>query len=283
MQQPLEHALHLVRPSFETVYTVGLSFLRQALRWLGVAERDIDDVLQDVMIAAYHALDGFDPGRSAGEEPSAPHLPAHGPGPAHGAPPRAATPLWEPLKRWLFGIAWRQAGHYRDRAYRRREVAVGAGTSWPFDQADPGLSSEQLLAREQLGQLVGRLLGTLDLDRQRILILHDLLEVPIADIARELMEKENTVRNRLRLARQDFRVAVKRMNAEERRALGGCLRLPVAERSRTVDAEALLSAARTIPEVPDPTRRKLWIAVTRAIGAAHTAGSGAPPYAAPPL
>ncbi|WP_437808366.1 sigma factor [Sorangium sp. So ce1078] len=80
MQQPLEHVPLLERPSFETVYTVGLSFLRQALRWLGVAERDIDDVLQDVMIAAYHALDSFDPRRStdgaraghtpAGHEPS---------------------------------------------------------------------------------------------------------------------------------------------------------------------------------------------------------------------
>ncbi|AUX45734.1 hypothetical protein SOCE26_072300 [Sorangium cellulosum] len=282
MQQPLEHAPHLGRPSFETVYTVGLSFLRQALRWLGVAERDVDDVLQDVMIAAYHALDSFDPGRGAGEERSAPRLPAHEPGPAQGAP-RAATPLWEPLKRWLFGIAWRQAGHYRDRAYRRREVAVGAGTSWPFDHADPGLSSEQLLAREQSGQLVGRLLGALDLDRQHILILHDLLEVSIADIARDLMEKENTVRNRLRLAREDFRVAVKRMNAEERRALGGALRLPVAERSRAVDAEALMSAARTIPEVPDATRRRLWIAVTRATRSAHAAGSGTRAHAAPPL
>lgn len=63
MQQPLEHVPLLERPSFETVYTVGLSFLRQALRWLGVAERDVDDVLQDVMIAAYHALESFDPGR----------------------------------------------------------------------------------------------------------------------------------------------------------------------------------------------------------------------------
>lgn len=274
MQQPTEHAPPLERPSFETVYTVGLSFLRQALRWLGVAERDLDDVLQDVMIAAYHALDGFDPGRCTGEPRAAVRPRGHGPAESRSAPQAASAPC-EPVRRWLFGIAWRQVGHYRDRAHRRREVAVGAGTSWPLDLADPGLSSEQLLAREQSGRLVGRLLGALDHDRRLVLILHDLLEVPIADIARDLEVNENTVRNRLRLARADFRVAVKRMNAEERRALRGPLSLPVAERDRTADDQALLRAARRIPEVPDATRQRLWSAISRALTGARTAPSQA--------
>ncbi|WP_437875032.1 RNA polymerase sigma factor [Sorangium sp. So ce513] len=279
MQQLLEHVPLPERPSFETVYAVGLSFLRQALRWLGVAERDVDDVLQDVMIAAYHALDGFDPGRCP-REPSA-GRPSRdgGPGSGRSAPPPA---LRDPVRRWLFGIAWRQVGHYRGRAHRRREVAVGAGTSWPLDLADPALSSEQMLAREQSGQLVGRLLAAIELDRRIILIMHDLLELTTADIARDLGMNENTVRNRLRLAREDFRVAVKRMNAEDRRALRDPLRLPVAERSRAVDDESLMIAARLIPEVPDATRQRIWLAVTRAIASAHAAGAGAPALAAPP-
>ncbi|WP_437500787.1 RNA polymerase sigma factor [Sorangium sp. So ce1099] len=281
MQEPLEHVPLPERPNFETVYAVGLSFLRQALRWLGVAERDIDDVLQDVMIAAYHALDGFDPGRSAGEARAGHQPSGREPGSDRNAS-HGASPPGEPLRRWLFGIAWRQVGHYRERAHRRREVAVGAGTSWPFDLADPGLSSEQLLAREQRGQLVGRLLGALDLDRRIVLIMHDLLEMTAADIARDLDVKENTVRNRLRLAREDFRVAVKRMNAEDRRALRDPLRLPVAERSRAADDESLLSAARLIPEVPDALRQRLWLAVTHAIASAHTAGSSAQVLAAAP-
>ena len=81
-------------------------------------------------------------------------------------------------------------------------VHAAAGTSGPFDLADPGLCSEQLLAREQSGQLVGRLLGALDLERRVVLIMHDLLDVTTADIARDLDVKENTVRNRLRLARE---------------------------------------------------------------------------------
>src|ERR1051325_7451913 len=109
MQEPLEHVPLPDRPSFETVYTVGLSFLRQALRWLGVAERDVDDVLQDVMIAAYHALDPFDPSCGSAEARSHPPC-AHASSLERGAPP-TASPLGEPLRRWLFGIAWRQVGH----------------------------------------------------------------------------------------------------------------------------------------------------------------------------
>ncbi|XXX73698.1 RNA polymerase sigma factor [Sorangium sp. So ce134] len=282
MQQPLEHVPLLERPSFETVYMVGLSFLRQALRWLGVAERDLDDVLQDVMIAAYHALESFDPRRST-DSARAGHPPSrHEPSSYHRAP-QAPSPLGEPIRRWLFGIAWRQVGHYRERAHRRREIAVGAGASWPFDLADPGLSSEQLLARQQSGQLVGRLLGALDIERRVVLIMHDLLDMTTADIARDIDEKENTVRNRLRLAREDFRVAVKRMNAEDRRALSASLSLPVAERSRGADEESLLCAAKLVPDVPDALRRRLWIAVTGAIARAHTAGPSAQASSASPM
>lgn len=280
MQQLVEHGPLLERPSFETVYTVGLSFLRQALRWLGVAERDIDDVLQDVMLAAYHALDRFDPRRCSDEARTGHHLCGHAPSLERGAP-QTASPLGEPLRRWLFGIAWRQVGHYRERAHRRREIAVGAGASWPLELADPGLTSEQLLAREQSGQLVGRLLGAIDTERRVVLIMHDLLDVTTADIARDLDVNENTVRNRLRLAREDFRVAVKRMNAEDRRALHHPLSLPVAERSRAADEESLISTARLIPEVPDALRRRIWLAVMRAIAEAHAAGSGAQACAAP--
>ncbi|MDC0678090.1 RNA polymerase sigma factor [Sorangium atrum] len=280
MQQLVEHGPLLERPSFETVYTVGLSFLRQALRWLGVAERDIDDVLQDVMLAAYHALDRFDPRRCPDEARAGHHPCGHAPSLERGAP-QTASPLGEPLRRWLFGIAWRQVGHYRERAYRRREIAVGAGASWPFELADPGLTSEQLLAREQSGQLVGRLLGAIDTERRVVLIMHDLLDVTTADIARDLDVNENTVRNRLRLAREDFRVAVKRMNAEDRRALHHPLSLPVAERSRAADEESLMSTARLIPEVPDALRRRIWLAVMRAIAEAHAAGPSAQACAAP--
>lgn len=282
MRQPPASVPPFARPTFETVYTVGLSFLRQALRWLGVAERDLDDVLQDVMLAAYRALDGFDPARGAREARE--DQPRCEPGVGAGsAVPPDANALREPLKRWLFGIAWRQVGHYRDRAYRRREVAVGAGASWPFDVADPSPSSEQLLAREESGRIVGHLLGQLELERRIVLIMHDLLELSITEIARDLDLKENTARNRLRLAREDFRVALKRMNAERRRALRSSLVLRVAELSASIDEESLMRAARVIPEVPAQVRHRIWTALGRALLDSQASSAGAHSSPAPSL
>jgi RNA polymerase sigma-70 factor (ECF subfamily) len=256
----------LARPTFETVYTTGLPYVRQSLRWLGVEDRDLDDVLQDVMLAAYRGLDSYDPERAAkagsdsdrGEdEPGG----AGEPRADLGAPPTPA----DGLKRWLLGIAWRQASHYRDRAYRRREVPVGAGATWPFHPPDPSLSSEQRVAKDQLGQLITRLLGKIEIDRRIVLIMNDLLDIPIAHIAGELGLNENTARNRLRLAREDFRVAVKRMNAEERQALRTYGLLPISELRRGLDEQALVRAARVIPPVPEALRRRLWDDLQRAL------------------
>ena len=252
------------RPTFDIVYAIGLPFLRQSLRWLGVPDRDLDDVLQDVMLAAYRGLDSFDPERTtrgAAAAGDAADLPDEGPPAGAGAPPT----LTDGLKRWLFGIAWRQASHYRNRAFRRREIPAGAGATWPFHTPDPGLSSEQLLAREQRSRIISRLLGKIEIDRRVVLIMFDLLQIPMAHIACELELKETTARNRLRLAREDFRLAVKRMNAEERGALRAAGLLPVSELRRGLDELALLHTARLIPPVPEELRRRLWDDLQRAL------------------
>jgi RNA polymerase sigma-70 factor (ECF subfamily) len=255
------------RPSFETIYNLGLPFVRQALRWLGVAEHDLDDLLQEVMLAAYRALDRYDPDRTALFSPATMNTDPHRAG---ARCPSSSQPLLDALRRWLFGITWRQVSHYKNRAHRRREIPLGAGASWPLHPADPTPSSEQLLLRDQQSRLVCRLLSTLDFDRRVVLILYDLLDVPIAEIAGELELKESTVRSRLRLAREDFRLAVKRLRAEERRALRTAGHLAASEPVRGLEPDALLRAARAIPDVPDHLRRALWVAMQRAIAAEPT-------------
>jgi RNA polymerase sigma-70 factor (ECF subfamily) len=238
--------------------------VRQALRWLGVAEHDLDDLLQEVMLAAYRGLHRYDPHRAAAAPDVDPHRRRAG---DLGNHPGSAEPLLDALRRWLFGITWRQVSHYKDRAYRRREVPVGAGAGWPLHPADPTASSEEMMLREQQSRLVCQLLAKLDLDRRVVLIMYDLLDVPITEIARELELKESTVRSRLRLAREDFRVAVKRLRADERRALCPAGRLVASEPQRCLDPDALLRAARAVPDVPEHLRLQLWTALQRAIAA----------------
>jgi RNA polymerase sigma-70 factor (ECF subfamily) len=203
-----------LRPTFAAIYANELSFLRQSLRWLGVNEVDLEDVLQEILLAVYRGLGSFDPSYSQRSgETEIPYGEEHrGVDPAQSGRP-------DPLKRWLFGIAWRQVSHYRDRAHRRHEIPVGLHSGQLSKRIDKDPSPEQrVITTESLG-LLGELLSGLKPQRRGILVLHDLLELSIADIAQELGINRNTAQNRLRLAREDFRAAVRRMGAEKRWAL----------------------------------------------------------------
>ncbi|WP_437682971.1 RNA polymerase sigma factor [Sorangium sp. So ce131] len=226
---------------------MGLPFLHHALRWLGVATSDMDDLLQEVFLAAYCGLPSYEPWRY--------HAAPANELPAAGLPPLRVTPETA-LQRWLFGIAWRKASHYHARAHRRREIPSGAGGSWPFEGRDPAPTPEHTLASADRAEVVTALLLKIAPERRVILVMYDLLGVPVADIARELQLKENTVRSRLRLAREDFRAAVARQPAERRSALSG---LPASERSLDAAAASLLRAARALPPVPADLARDVWL------------------------
>lgn len=208
------------RPSWAVVYTTGVPFLHKALPLLGVAETDLEDVMQDVLLAAYRGLGRYDGARYA-RVPEDLALPedegAGGVATLAGLRPRLSR---DPLCAWLFGIAWRQVSHYLDRAHRRREILVGLlHTSPVFTRVEQRPGPEQRAMTAESIELMSGLLSCMDLQRRGILVLHDVLEIKISAIARELGINRNTVQNRLRLAREDFRAAVKRLGDERRRAL----------------------------------------------------------------
>ncbi|HTN88278.1 MAG TPA: sigma factor, partial [Sorangium sp.] len=59
-------------PTWNSVHTAALKVLPRALRLLGVDEPDIDDLCQEVLLAAYESLDRFDPAYPAPALPSPP-------------------------------------------------------------------------------------------------------------------------------------------------------------------------------------------------------------------
>lgn len=90
----------------------------------GVAPRDREDVIQAVLLAAWMAAEE---GRYR---------------PKPSVDPRRA------LRGWLHGIVWRQTGHYRHRAWVRREIPVA--DPWSL-RPEPPREDEQLVgAREHL-------------------------------------------------------------------------------------------------------------------------------------
>lgn len=208
------------------VYEVGVPFLRRTLRSYGVDPHDLEDVLHDVLMAAYRRLGSFDASRllrAALGLRDEDEVPGGEPVPFSRVLPYVsklqARRAWDPVYRWLYGIAWRQLTHYRQRAFRRREIPVGLQSSAIFAGVDRRPRLEQQVEAMERAEVIDLLLASLVPQRRVMLVMHDMLEIPVVEIARELQINENTAQNRLRLAREDFRAAVKRLGREQRSAL----------------------------------------------------------------
>lgn len=100
------------------------------------------------------------------------------------------------LRAWLFGVTRRVAAGLR--AKRHEEPA----------ELDPAAVEDPLAARRQL---LWNAMATLDDDRRTVIVLHDLEGHTGAEIAAMLDIPVNTVHSRLRLARADLVVAVKKV------------------------------------------------------------------------
>lgn len=166
----------LVRtPTFRALFEAESTYVLHTLRRLGVRERDVEDLTHDVFVAVHRNLSAFDPSR--------------------------------PLRPWLFGIAFRVASDYRRRARFLREVECEA----EGDLADASPPADEQLASAQARRLVILALDDLALDRRAVLILHDIDGHSVPEIARALSIPLNTAYSRLRLAREQFKAAVKRI------------------------------------------------------------------------
>lgn len=146
-------------------------YVYTSLRRLGVPTASLEDAVHDVFIAVHNHRAEYDPSR--------------------------------PLRAWLFGYALRVASNHR-RTNRRRPVS-GAP---PADTADDRPGADELLESNARRRLLLRALATLSEERKAVLVLHDLDEVAVPEIARTLGIPLNTAYSRLRLAREDIRAAI---------------------------------------------------------------------------
>lgn len=104
------------------------------------------------------------------------------------------------VRPWLYGFAVRLASNYR-RLARHRENA-------PISSLAPAANLD---ADRAARDLVLRALHELDFDRRTVLVMHDLEGFASPEIAAIVHVPVNTVYSRLRLARQDFREAIARL------------------------------------------------------------------------
>lgn len=148
-----------------------LDYVFRTLRRLGTALGEIEDLAQEVFLALRRSWSEYDPGR--------------------------------PLRPYLFGISYRiVAAHHRK---RNREVAFGV-----IEIGDTGPGPDDALASKQARALVLAALERIPLLRRAVLVMHDLDDVPVAEVAVVLSIPRFTVYSRLRKARRELEAAVRR-------------------------------------------------------------------------
>jgi RNA polymerase sigma-70 factor, ECF subfamily len=174
------HAAEVIEPTapdFAELFKANFAYLWHSLRRLGVHERDLEDLAHDVFVTVHRRLDTYDPSR--------------------------------PIRPWLFAFACRAASDYRRGAHQRAVLIDD-----PDAIRDESASVDSLaMAREELG-LVARALDALDFDRRAIFVLCEIDGVSGPEAARTLEIPLNTAYSRLRLAREDFASALRRIDVD---------------------------------------------------------------------
>lgn len=161
-------------PDTRRVFEEEFAWVLRTLQRFGVRPRDLEDVTHDVFVVFHARRAEYDPSR--------------------------------PLRPWLMGIAFRVASDYRRRAGHRNELLQE-----PEDSADSDRSPEQATEQARARQLLLRAFEQVEAERLSVLLLHDIDEIAMPQIAEALGIPLNTAYSRLRLARRDLAQAVARM------------------------------------------------------------------------
>jgi RNA polymerase sigma-70 factor (ECF subfamily) len=164
---------------FTALFRAHHSYVWGTVRRLGVKEADAEDVVHDIFLRIYDKLDAFDPTR--------------------------------PAKPWCFVFVYRAACDYRKLSRHRVEVMVEQ------DAPSSSPSAQEGLERADEMRLVRDALECIELDRRAVLVAYEMDDIPMKAIADAMEIPLFTAYSRLRLAREDFRQAIGRLELERER------------------------------------------------------------------
>lgn len=159
--------------AFDRVFQENAPFVWRALRRLGVADADVEDVCQEVFLVVHKKRDTFHGGSS--------------------------------MRTWLYGICLRVASEHRRRPHKKREepTATPPETSVPPPQ-DEAIERAQALAR------LDAALDELDDDKRAVFVLYEIEQLSMADVAEAAGCPLQTAYSRLHAARKIVESALKR-------------------------------------------------------------------------
>ena len=151
-----------------------LDYVYRSLRRLGTPPSEVDDLAQEVFLALRHNWATYDRER--------------------------------PLRPYLFGICFRMSAASQRK--RRREVSYAV-----MEVDEPGPGPDETLLAKQLRAHVLNALEQLPLKRRAVLVMHDIDDVAVRDIAAALSIPLFTVYSRLRKGRRELEAALRRIPA----------------------------------------------------------------------
>lgn len=159
--------------SFDRIYDANAGFVWRVLRGMGVADGAVEDAVQDVFVVVHRRLSEFD-GK-------------------------------HPVKTWLFAIAYRVACDYHRKQKRTR-------TQEPLDESvrDRAPTPADVAERTEGLRILAELLDGLSDDKRAVLVLAEIEEMTVPEIAATIGIPLNTAYTRLRRARSDLNDALAR-------------------------------------------------------------------------
>jgi RNA polymerase sigma-70 factor (ECF subfamily) len=160
------------------LFTTYAAFIWRTLRYQSVAERDLDDVSQEVFLIVFRKLPDFDPSGS--------------------------------MRAWIYGICIRVARDSRNRAHKRHEVLVDE-VSDEIGGATAEAESERRAEQRQLHVMLERL----DEDKRAVVVLHELEGLPMNEVAEIVQCPVKTAYSRLAAARKQMLTMLTKSNLSE--------------------------------------------------------------------
>jgi RNA polymerase sigma-70 factor (ECF subfamily) len=168
------------------VYETHFAFVFRNAKRLGVADANVDDVVQEVFMVLHRRLDDYD-GRSS-------------------------------MRGWIYGMLCNVVREYR-RARRRKEsplCELDLEATSATASASSGPGPVEAIERQEAARLLFRMLDGLDDEKREVLVLAELEQMNIPEIAQTLDVNVNTLYSRLKAARKALVQAHRRETARTR-------------------------------------------------------------------
>ncbi|MBX7196226.1 MAG: sigma-70 family RNA polymerase sigma factor [Sandaracinaceae bacterium] len=162
--------------SREALFSAHAPYVWRVVRYLGVADREVEDVAQEVFLRAFEKLDRYDPAQSA-------------------------------LRSWLYGFCVGVVANHRRLRRHQREV-LGQDADERGSEGAP--DQESLVVAKQARAQLLTALDALSEDHRTVTVLHAIEELPMPEVARLLGIPVQTAYSRYQVARTELRRALER-------------------------------------------------------------------------